>query len=191
VWFSDSVTSAGVSTRPATPADVPEIYALICELAEYEREPDAVVGSLADLHDALFVGSQTPTGAPATYARVVDDPDRAGHLTAVALYFLNYSTWLGKHGIYLEDLYVRPEFRGRGYGTALLTDLAQLCVERGYGRLEWSVLDWNRPAWDFYEAHGAEPMTEWTVHRVSGSNLIALATQGRDAADEAGEVAHD
>jgi GNAT superfamily N-acetyltransferase len=109
----------------------------------------------------------------------------------MALYFLNYSTWLGKHGIYLEDLYVRPEFRGRGYGTALLTGLAQLCVDRGYGRLEWSVLDWNTPALDFYASHGAEPLTDWTVHRVSGSNLIALATQDRDAADEADEVAHD
>jgi GNAT superfamily N-acetyltransferase len=163
--------------RPATPADVPQIHALICELAEFEREPDAVVATVADLHDALFVGSQTPSGAPAAYALVVDEPARPGSLAAMALYFVNYSTWLGRHGIYLEDLYVRPDARGRGYGRALLTGLAQLAVDRGYGRLEWSVLDWNTPAWDFYAGHGARPLSDWTVHRVSGPDLVALAAQ--------------
>jgi GNAT superfamily N-acetyltransferase len=174
-----TVTSAGVSIRTATPADVPEIHALICELAEYEREPDAVVASVADLHDALFVGSTTPNQSPAAYALVIDDPENPGRLAGMALYFLNYSTWLGRHGIYLEDLFVRPEFRGRGFGKALLGELAALCVERGYGRLEWWVLDWNTPAWDFYQAHGAAPMTDWTVHRVSGPDLIALAAMNQ------------
>jgi GNAT superfamily N-acetyltransferase len=163
--------------RPATPADVPQIHALICELAVFEREPDAVVASTVDLHEALFVGSRTPSGAPAAYSLVVDDPEVPGQLAAMALYFLNYSTWLGRHGIYLEDLYVRPQFRGRGYGRTLLASLAQLAIDRGYGRLEWWVLDWNTPAWDFYASQGATPMSDWTVHRVTGPELVALAAQ--------------
>jgi len=161
--------------RPATPADVPQIHALIRELAEFEREPDAVVGTVSDLHDALFVGARTPGGTPVAHALVIDDQVRPGELAAMALYFLNYSTWLGRHGIYLEDLYVRQQARGRGYGRALLAGLAQLAVDRGYGRLEWSVLDWNTPAWDFYASHGATPLTDWTVHRVTGPELVALA----------------
>jgi GNAT superfamily N-acetyltransferase len=108
---------------------------------------------------------------------VIDDEQRSGELAAMALYFLNYSTWLGRHGIYLEDLYVRQQARGRGYGRALLAGLAQVAVDHGYGRLEWSVLDWNTPAWDFYASHGATPLTDWTVHRVTGTELVALAAQ--------------
>ena len=158
--------------RQATPHDVPGLLAMIKELAEYEREPDAVVCTEADLHDALFGGSQTPKNHPAAYCHVVEHD---GELAGMALWFLNYSTWLGRHGIYLEDLYVRPDQRGFGYGKALLQTLAGICVERGYGRMEWWVLDWNTPARDFYAAHGADPMSDWTVHRLTGPALIELA----------------
>ena len=169
--------------RPATPADAREIHALICELAVYEREPDAVESTVEQVHDALFVGSATPSGTPAAYALVIDDADEPGRLAAVAIYFLNFSTWLGKHGIYLEDLFVRPEFRGRGYGKAMLESLAQMAVERGYGRFEWWVLNWNTPAWEFYASRGAVPMSEWTVHRVSGVALQELAAGTRNDPD--------
>jgi len=166
--------------RPATPADVPQLHELIRELANFERAPDAVVSTPDDLHSALFGGDHTPHGSPAAYAFVVDNPDDAPGLAAMAIYVLNYSTWLGKYGIYLEDLYVRPQFRGRGFGRALLATLAREAVDRGYGRVEWSVLDWNTPAWDFYRTQGAEAMTEWTVHRVSGAALTALAQPATD-----------
>jgi GNAT superfamily N-acetyltransferase len=163
--------------RPATPADVPNIHALICELAEFEREPNAVTATVADLHDALFVGSHALGNAPVVHALVIDDDKRPSELAAMALYVVNYSTWLGRHGIYLEDLYVRQHVRGRGHGGALLAGLAQVAVEHGYGRLEWSVLDWNTPAWDFYASRGATALTDWTVHRVTGPELVALAAQ--------------
>jgi GNAT superfamily N-acetyltransferase len=152
--------------RGAGPEDVPAILALIRELATYEREPDAVLATEEQLRDALF------GPAPAAYAHVVE---HEGEVAGFALWFLTFSTWLGRHGIYLEDLYVRPEHRGRGHGRALLGELARLCVERGYGRLEWWVLDWNEPAIGFYRSVGARPMDEWTVHRVSGAALAALA----------------
>jgi GNAT superfamily N-acetyltransferase len=101
----------------------------------------------------------------------------AARLAGMALWFLNASTWLGRHGIYLEDLYVRPQYRGRGYGQALMATLAAICVERGYARLEWWVLDWNAPAIGFYESLGARAMDEWTVHRITGAELDALAGQ--------------
>jgi GNAT superfamily N-acetyltransferase len=171
--------------RAATPADVPNLHALICELAAFERAPDAVVATTDDLHRALFVGAEpstrTPHGTPAAYALVIDDPQTPGELAAFALYFLTYSTWLGRHGIYLEDLYVRPQFRGHGCGTSLLVELAKIAIDRGYGRLEWSVLDWNTPAWDFYSKLGAGPMSDWTVHRVAGPELIALAALATSA----------
>ncbi len=160
--------------RPATPDDVPVILEMIRELAVYEREPDAVLASESDIRDALFGGSRTPNGQPAVYCHVVEHD---GDVVGMALWFLNYSTWLGRHGIYLEDLYVRENMRGRGYGQALLRTLANICVERGYGRLEWWVLNWNTPAWGFYAGHGADPMSDWTVHRVTGPALIELATQ--------------
>ncbi len=157
--------------RPATPADVPAILTLVRELALYEREPDAVVATEEQLHEALF-GERA-----AAYAHVVEHPAPDGpEIAAFALWFLNFSTWVGRHGIYLEDLFVRPDHRGRGYGQALLRELARICVERGYGRLEWSVLDWNVDAQGFYRSLGAAPMEEWTVWRVDGT---ALATLGR------------
>ena len=140
---------------------------MIVELAVYEKEPDAVVATPHDLHDSLF-GPQ-----PALFAHVVDDAEHG--VVGFALWFLNYSTWLGKHGIYLEDLYVKPEHRGSGYGIDLLSTLAEICVERGYGRLEWWVLDWNTPARGFYESVGADALTEWIPDRVTGENLVTLA----------------
>ncbi len=152
--------------RRAAPADVPAIYQLIRDLAEYERAADEVAGSPEQLSGSLF-GPQ-----PAVFAHVAE---HEGTVVGFALWFLNYSTWLGRHGIYLEDLYVRPELRGHGYGRALLAELAALCVQRGYGRLEWWVLDWNTPARGFYESLGAAAMDQWTVHRLTGQPLAALA----------------
>jgi GNAT superfamily N-acetyltransferase len=162
--------------RPARPDDVAVIHRLIGELADYERSADQVVATEDDLRRALF-GEQ-----PAAFAHVAVHQtavhQTAGHEGAVAgfaLWFLSYSTWLGRHGIYLEDLYVTPELRGHGYGRALLAELARICVERGYGRLEWWVLDWNAPAIGFYSSLGAVAMDEWTVHRLTGPALLALA----------------
>lgn len=162
-----------VFVRAAVPDDVPHIFQMIKDLAEYEKEPDAVISTSADLQEALFGSSKSQVDAPAAYAIVAES--ESGELMGFALWFLNYSTWLGKHGIYLEDLYVRPEYRGGGAGKAMLRRLAQICVERGYGRLEWWVLDWNTPAIDFYKAKGAQAMDEWTVYRVTGSALHELA----------------
>jgi ribosomal protein S18 acetylase RimI-like enzyme len=152
--------------RPATPADVPLILALVRELADYERAPDAVVATEAMLHDALF--------GPRPAAEVVlgfEGAEPAGF----ALFFHNFSTWLGRRGLYLEDLFVRPAFRGRGYGRTLLARLAAIAVERGCGRMEWSVLDWNEPAIGFYRSLGAEAMDEWTVFRLAGDALDRIA----------------
>ena len=153
--------------REATLSDIGAIHDMVVELAVYEKEPDAVTASPADLEVALFGDN------PALFAHVVDDPDHG--VVGFALWFLNYSTWLGKHGIYLEDLYVKPEHRGSGYGIALLATLADICVERGYGRLEWWVLDWNAPARGFYESLGASALTEWIPYRVTGEDLGNLA----------------
>jgi GNAT superfamily N-acetyltransferase len=148
--------------RPATPNDVPAVLTLIRELAAYEREPDAVVATEDGLAAALF------GAAPAVFCHVAED---GGEVVGFALWFRNFSTWLGRHGIYLEDLYVRPSHRGRGLGRALLATLADLARERGYGRVEWAVLDWNTPAQEFYRALGAVPMDDWTVWRLAGEAL--------------------
>ena len=150
--------------RPAVPADVPEILRLVVELAEYEREPDAVAATEDGFLAALFGDD------PAVHALVIDG-EEAGTLAGMAVWFLTFSTWEGVHGIHLEDLYVRPAYRGAGYGTALLTSLAALCVERGYARLEWDVLDWNTPAIGFYESLGARPLDGWTTYRLDGEAL--------------------
>ena len=155
--------------RAATPADIPAIHALIVALAVYEKAPDAVKATHADLERALF---GTRPAAEAVLAEVDGQP------VAVALFFTNFSTWTGKPGLYLEDLFVLPSARGAGLGKALLVHLAQLCVERDYSRFEWSVLDWNTPAIGFYEALGARLMDEWTVMRVDGDALAALAAAG-------------
>lgn len=160
--------------RDARPDDVAQLHRLICELAEYEREPEAVLATPDDLSRALFEGSATPSGQPALYGLVAEVD---GVVAGMALWFLNYSTWRGCHGVYLEDLYVSPEFRGRGLGKALLAALAGICAERGYQRLEWSVLDWNEPAIDFYRSVQAEAMAEWTVFRLTEVPLAALARE--------------
>ena len=155
-----------IRITPATPEDVPLILELIRELAEYEREPDAVETTAAQLQDALF--GPRPA-AEAVIARV--DGAAAGW----ALWFQTYSTWTGRPGLWLEDLYVRPQHRRAGVGRALLHHLARVCRERRYGRLEWSVLDWNQPALNFYEALGSTPMSDWTTHRLDAAAIERLA----------------
>jgi GNAT superfamily N-acetyltransferase len=167
--------------RPARPADIPAIYQMIRELADYERGLDEVTATEDDVRNALLAEH------PAVFAHVAVEPHGAGQdgtagpdeIVGFALWFLNYSTWTGQHGIYLEDLYVKPEHRGGGHGKALLAELARTCVERGYERLEWWVLDWNTPARGFYASLGAVPMDEWTVNRLTGSALAALADSDR------------
>lgn len=156
--------------RPATPADLACILGFVRELAAFEREPDAVVATEAMLDAALF-GPR-----PAAEAVIAEDTD--GTPLGFALFFQNFSTWTGRPGMYLEDLYVTPSARGAGVGGALLRHLAGIAVDRGYGRFEWAVLDWNQPAIDFYRAKGAVGMDEWTVQRVSGDALAALAGRG-------------
>ncbi|EGX60330.1 acetyltransferase [Streptomyces zinciresistens K42] len=158
--------------RTATPADVPDLHALIRELAEYEKAVEEARATPGQLHEALF-GEH-----PAVHAHVAVD-DRSGETVGCALWFLNFSTWRGVHGIYLEDLYVRPTARGAGHGKALLTELARLCVARGYQRLEWSVLNWNTPSIAFYESLGARPQDEWTVYRLTDESLTALGGERR------------
>jgi GNAT superfamily N-acetyltransferase len=152
--------------REAEPSDVPVLLALVRELATYEREPDAVVATEADLHAALF----GPDPSAGCHVVEVD-----GALVGFALWYRTFSTWLGKPGLWLEDLFVRPEHRGSGLGRALLVHLASLCVERGWSRFEWWVLDWNESAQGFYRSLGARPEDEWTVWRVDGAALESLA----------------
>jgi GNAT superfamily N-acetyltransferase len=153
--------------RTATAADVPIILSLIRELAEYERAPDAVVATEAGLREVLF--------GPKHSAEVLLALEK-GEPVGFAVYFYNFSTWLGRPGLYLEDLFVRPAVRGKGYGRALLERLAQIAQERGCGRMEWAVLDWNDPAIQFYRKLGAEPMDEWTVFRLTADGIAKLAS---------------
>lgn len=152
--------------RPATLADVPLILRLVRELAEFEREPDAVEATEDMLAAALF--GERPA-AEAVIAELDGAP------VGFALFFQNFSTWTGRPGIYLEDLYVTPAARGSGTGTALLRHLAGIALDRGCGRFEWAVLDWNEPAINFYRAMGAVGMDEWRVQRVAGDALMKLA----------------
>jgi GNAT superfamily N-acetyltransferase len=152
--------------RPATPADVAQMHNMIIELAEFEKAVHEVSATEADLHEALF-------GGTSLFAHVIDSPDGDG-LAGMAIWFLNYSTWDGKHGIYLEDLFVREKFRGQGFGTALMKELARIAVEKGYTRFQWWVLNWNQPAIDVYKKLGAAPMDEWTVYRLTGDSLTEL-----------------
>jgi GNAT superfamily N-acetyltransferase len=161
-----------ITIREATPDDVHSIHELVIELAIYEKAPNSVLATSSDLHKILFTGEKSKVGQPSAFAHVATLED--GTVIGFALWFLNYSTWLGKHGIYLEDLYVKEEYRGLGAGKALLKKLASICVERDYGRLEWWVLDWNKPAIDFYLGIDALPMDEWTVYRLTGDALNRL-----------------
>lgn len=151
--------------RPAKQEDAAAILQLIKDLALYEKAPDEVKATEEEILETIFAPN------PSVFADLIEID---GQVVAIAIWFLNYSTWQGKHGIYLEDLYVKPEFRGRGYGKALLQHLAKICLERGYGRFQWWVLDWNSPAIEFYRSLGAEAMDEWTVYRVSGQKLREL-----------------
>jgi GNAT superfamily N-acetyltransferase len=156
-----------VRIETATVHDVPLLLRLIRALAEYERMSDAVVATEASLRASLF--GTTPC-AEAAIAHI--DRDAVGF----ALWFQNYSTFLAKPGLYLEDLFVLPDWRGRGVGAALLRHLARIALERDYGRMEWSVLNWNEPALAFYRRIGAKPMDEWTVYRLTGEDIRNLAT---------------
>lgn len=152
--------------RAAAPADVPVVLELVRELAEYEREPDAVVATEADLHAALF-GPDPSAGCQVA--------ELDGAVVGFALWYRSFSTWQGRPGLWLEDLFVRPEARGGGLGRELLRSLAQVCVDRGWTRFEWWVLDWNTPAQGFYRSLGARPEDDWTVWRVDGDALAQLA----------------
>ena len=152
--------------RPAQPADAPLILALIRELAAYEREPDAAIATEEDLLRDGF-------GPQRYFECLIAEED--GQPAGFALYFFNYSTWRGRPGLYLEDLFVRPEFRGKGIGKALLVRVAAVAVERGCGRLQWQVLDWNQTAIDFYQSLGAQFLDEWRTMRVTDEALLKLA----------------
>ncbi len=155
--------------RAATVRDIPAIAGLIRALAEYEHLADAVVLDEDRLRTHLF--------GPRPYAEVLL-AEELGHVVGFALFFHNYSTFLGRPGIYLEDIFVQPERRGQGYGKALLTAIARLAVERDCGRIEWSVLDWNAPSIAFYRSLGATPKDEWTTFRLEREAIEALAEKG-------------
>jgi GNAT superfamily N-acetyltransferase len=164
----DAAPVSGLRIRPAAQADVPLVLRFIRELAEYERLLHEVVATEERLRDTLF-------GARPAAEVVIAEED--GEALGFALFFQNYSTFLAQPGLYLEDLYVRPEARGRGAGRALLAHLARLAKERGCGRLEWWVLDWNESAIRFYRSLGAQPMSDWTVFRLTGDDLARLADE--------------
>ena len=151
--------------RPAQRQEVGIVLQLIQDLAVYEKAPNEVEATEKKLLETIF------SSDPKVFCDLVEVD---GEIAGMAIWFLNYSTWQGKHGIYLEDLFVKPEFRGRGYGKALLKHLAKICDDKGYGRFQWWVLDWNSPAIEFYRGLGAVAMDEWTVYRVSGQALKEL-----------------
>ena len=157
---------AKISIRPATPADIALILRFIRELAEYEKAPEDAIATEAQLAEALFCDN------PKVYSVICDV---GGEAAGFALYFYSFSTWLGSRGLFLEDLYVTPDFRGAGAGKALLKHLARIAVREGCGRFEWNVLDWNQPAIDFYEAFGARPQSEWVGYRLTGPALTEFA----------------
>jgi GNAT superfamily N-acetyltransferase len=156
----------GFEIRTTTEADLPVILQLIRDLATYERAPEAVVATEVGLRHVLFGAKPS-----AEVLLALENAEPVGF----AVFFHNFSTWLGRPGLYLEDLFVRPEERGKGYGRALLERLAQIARDRGCGRMEWAVLDWNDPAIQFYRKLGAEPMNEWTVFRLTEDGIAKLA----------------
>jgi GNAT superfamily N-acetyltransferase len=159
--------AGGAVLRRARPGDEDGILDCVRGLAKYEKEPDAVQTTADDLRRVLF------GAAPSVFAHVVE---KDGQVVAIAVWFLSYSTWTGRHGIYLEDLFVRESERRHGYGRALLKALAEVCVQRGYRRFEWAVLEWNEPSLRFYRSIGAVGMDEWKVQRLGGDALTQLAT---------------
>ena len=164
-----------ITIRTATPADVPQILSFIRALAAYEREPDAVTATEADLMRDGF-------GLNPFYSCLIAEHD--GQPAGFAFYFFNYSTWMGRPGLYLEDIYVQPEFRGLGIGKALLQQVAAIAVEKNCPRLQWEVLDWNTPAIEFYRAMGAEFLDEWRNVRLTGEALKRLADVAPEAVPE-------
>ena len=154
--------------RPATVADIPIILQLVRDLATYERAPNEVTATEDQLVEVLF--GEKPT---AEVVLAFEDRSPVGF----AVFFHNFSTWLGRPGLYLEDLFVKPEVRGKGYGRALLVYLAKIARDRGCGRMEWAVLDWNEPAIEFYRKLGAKPMEEWTVFRLTRDGIAKLAEE--------------
>ena len=153
--------------RYAVTEDAPRILQLIKDLAEYERAPLEAKATLEQIEETIFADK------PTAFCHVAEED---GVVVGISIWFLNYSTWLGKPGIYLEDLYIDPAYRGKGYGLALLKELGKICVERNYERLQWWVLDWNEPSIEFYTSLGAVPMDEWTVFRLSGQALKKLGS---------------
>lgn len=153
--------------RFAQKEDAPRILQLIKDLAEYEKAPLEAKATLEQIEETIFGEN------PVAFCHVAESD---GLVVGISIWFLNYSTWIGKPGIYLEDLYVDPAHRGKGYGLALLKELGKICVERNYERLQWWVLDWNQPSIDFYKSLGAVPMDEWTVYRVTGDALKKLGS---------------
>ena len=155
-----------INIRPATAEDAALILRFITDLAIYEEAGHEVIATESDIRESLFASGST---TKAVICQIDDEP------VGFAVYFFNYSTWLGKHGLYLEDLYVSPEHRGSGAGKALLRHLAKIAVSKNCGRLEWSVIDWNEPAIQFYKSLGAEPQDEWVAYRLTGKALEELA----------------
>jgi GNAT superfamily N-acetyltransferase len=160
--------SPDFTIRPATAEDVEDLARLVRELALYEKEPDAASATADHFREALFPRE----ASPAAYAQVAE---RGGAVVGMAVWFTTFSTWTGRPGLWLEDLFVEPAQRGLGIGRALLVRLAQICTERDWTRLEWAVLDWNMPAIEFYRSQGARPQDEWTTYRVTGGELHRLA----------------
>ena len=155
-----------ITIRKARPEDATPIYGMIYELAVYEKAPEEVVTTPGDIRETLF-GAESKTEALIC--------EIEGKIAGYAVFFTSYSTWLGRNGIYMEDLYISPDYRGKGAGKALLKTIARLAVERQCGRLEWSVLDWNQSAIDFYLSIGALPQSEWVRYRLDGEALVKLA----------------
>lgn len=165
--MAGSVTVTGMPIRAAHEDDLDEIVSLIKELAAYEKAPDQARATRDDLRAALFCEH------PKVFCRIAETDE--GEVAGFALFFYNFSTWEGRHGLYLEDLFVRPRYRGRGFGGALLRHLAGIAADKGFARMEWMVLNWNAPAIAVYERIGAVPMDEWTVYRLTGDALAQFA----------------
>jgi len=164
-----NTSGSSFEIRTATLADVPTILQLIRDLATYERAPNEVTATEEQLRDVLF-GKKPAAEVLLALA--------GGAPVGFAVFFQNFSTWLGRPGLYLEDLFVKPEERGKGYGRALLVHLGRIARDRGCGRMEWAVLNWNEPAIQFYRKLGAKPLDEWTVYRLTGHDIEALAESG-------------
>lgn len=178
------MSAPAFTIREARAGDVEQIHQRILDLAAYEREPDAATGTAEDLRAALF-GDDPAVFCHVAEVEHTEGADSGPRIAGIALWFLTYSTWEARHGIWLEDLFVVPENRGTGMGLALLRTLAGICRERGYRRLEWCVLDWNEPSIRFYESVGARPQSDWTTYRLTGEALASFAPAAYPSAPRA------